>query len=96
MQFFALLRRNTAKFTDADFAPVLPAEAQQRRRLYVEGAARQVWNRTDLPGAALMLEAADEPAARSQLATLPLIEAHMREIDALVPLAPYPGFGPAK
>ena len=31
MQFFALLTRNTQKFTDADFAPLLPGEAEQRR-----------------------------------------------------------------
>ena len=94
MQFFALLRRNTDRFTDADFAPLLPDEAQQRRALYAEGSARQVCNRTDRPGSALMLEADSDAAALAKLGTLPLIKAGMMEIDAVVPLAPYPGFGP--
>ncbi|ETA72176.1 MULTISPECIES: hypothetical protein [Mesorhizobium] len=47
MQFFALLTRNTAKFADADFAPLLPGEAEQRRTLYAEGAVRQVWHDGD-------------------------------------------------
>ena len=41
-----------------------------------------------------MLEADNEPAARTQLASLPLVRANMMLVDALVPLAPYPGFGP--
>ncbi len=94
MQFFALLRRNTKTFTDADFAPLLPDEAQQRRALYAEGTARQVWNRTDLPGSALMLEADSHEAALARLATLPLLKAGMMDIDVVVPLTPYPGFGP--
>ena len=94
MQFFALLRRDTDRFKDADFAPHLPDEAEQRRRLYAEGAARSVWNRTDRPGSALMLEADDLAGARAQLDSLPLIKTGMMLVDALVPLTPYPGFGP--
>ena len=94
MQLFALLRRNTERFADADFAPLLPAEAEQRRHLYARGVARQVWNRGDEPGSALLLEAADRAEAEADLATLPLVKAGMMEVVALVPLAPYPGFGP--
>ncbi|WP_352792887.1 hypothetical protein [Mesorhizobium sp. M0243] len=36
MQFFALLTRNTENFADADFAPLLPGEAEQRRTLYAK------------------------------------------------------------
>src|SRR3569623_2168524 len=90
MQFFALLRRDTDRFKDADFAPHLPDGAEQRRRLYAEGAARSVWNRTDRPGAALMLEADDLAAAQTRLESLPLVRAHMMLVAALVPLAPYP------
>ena len=94
MQFIALLRRDTERFKDTDFAPRLPEEAEQRRRLYVEGFARQVWNRTDIPGAALLIEAADAGAARDGLDTLPLVKTGMMLVDTLAPLAPYPGFGP--
>ncbi|MEO5758419.1 MAG: hypothetical protein ABIQ51_16335 [Mesorhizobium sp.] len=96
MQFFALLTRNTEKFADADFAPLLPGEAEQRRTLYAEGAVRQVWNRGDMPGSGMMLEAASDAEARGHLATLPLVEAGMMDITALVPLNPYPGFGPKR
>lgn len=94
MQFFALLRRDTERFKDADFAPHLPDEAEQRRRLYAEGAARSVWNRGDKPGSALLLEADDLGAAQTRLESLPLVKTGMMLVDALVPLAPYPGFGP--
>ena len=94
MQFFALLRRDTERFKDTDFAPHLPHEAEQRRRLYVDNVARQIWNRTDLPGSALLLEASDATTARAGLETLPLVQSKMMIVDALVPLAPYPGFGP--
>jgi muconolactone delta-isomerase len=94
MQFFALLRRNTERFTDADFAPILPDESAQRRVLYAKGVVRQVWNRGDLPGTGFMLEVASADEAQQQIDTLPLIKAGMMEVTALVPLAPYPGFGP--
>ena len=96
MQFFALLTRNTEKFGDADFAPLLPGEAEQRRALYAEGAVRQVWNRGDIPGSGLMFEAADDTEVRGYLATLPLIKAGMMDVTAIVPLNPYPGFGPKR
>lgn len=96
MQFFALLTRNTAKFGDADFAPLLPGEAEQRRTLYAEGAVRQVWNRGDIPGTGMMFEAANDAEVRGYLATLPLIKAGMMDITAIVPLNPYPGFGPKR
>jgi hypothetical protein len=94
MQFFALFRRNTEKFTDADFAPFLPEEAEQRRALYAQGVVRQVWNRGDLPGSGLMFESADASEVRQHIDTLPLVKAGMMEVVALVPLNPYPGFGP--
>ncbi|WP_296745032.1 muconolactone Delta-isomerase family protein [Mesorhizobium sp.] len=96
MQFFALLARNTQKFSDADFAPLLPGEAEQRRTLYAQGAVRQVWNRGDIPGSGMMFEAVDEKEVRGLLATLPLVETGMMDIAAIVPLNPYPGFGPKR
>lgn len=96
MQFFALLARNTQKFTDADFAPLLPSEGEQRRTLYAEGAVRQVWNRGDIPGTGMMFEAGSDAEVRGHLATLPLVKAGMMEITAVVSLNPYPGFGPKR
>ena len=96
MQFFALLTRNTEKFSDADFAPLLPGEAEQRCTLYAEGAVRQVWNRGDIPGSGMMFEAGSDADVRHHLATLPLVKAGMMDIAAIVPLNPYPGFGPKR
>ncbi|MER9601739.1 hypothetical protein NKJ11_05880 [Mesorhizobium sp. M0243] len=59
-----------------------------------EGAVRQVWNRGDIPGSGMMFEAADDAEVRGHLATLPLVKAGMMDIAAIVPLKPYPGFGP--
>ena len=94
MQFLALLRRNTEQFTDADFAPLLPDEAQQRRRLYADGALRQIWSRGDTPGNVMLFEAADAGTVQAHLDALPLVKAGMMSIAPLVALQPYPGFGP--
>lgn len=96
MQFFAVLKRNTEKFSDADFAPILPDEAEQRRTLYIEGGVRQIWNRGDMPGSCLMCEAESDVAVRRQLSTLPLIKAGMMEVVSVIALNPYPGFGPKR
>jgi len=49
-----------------------------------------------MPGAAILWEAAGEAEVRAALESLPVFRAGMLEIVALVPLEPYPGFGPAK
>ncbi len=94
MQFMTLSRRRTDKFSDADFAPHIPDEMQQARALYAEGSVRQIWRRDDLPGACILWEADSEQSVREMLNRLPLVRAGMLEIIALIPLKPYPGFGP--
>ncbi len=94
MQFMTLSRRRTEKFSDAEFAPYLPDETQQARTLYAEGFLRQIWRRDDLPGACILWEADSEEHVRELLNRLPLFRAGMLEIVALIPLKPYPGFGP--
>jgi muconolactone delta-isomerase len=94
VQFLTLSRRDTETFSEAEFAPRLEDEAQRARTLYSQGFIRQIWHRGDLPGACLLIEAPDENAVRKTLATLPLVEAGMLTIDAVVPLKPYGGFGP--
>ena len=41
-----------------------------------------------------MFEAQSDTEVRRQVATLPLVKAGMMDLVALVPLNPYPGFGP--
>ena len=93
MQFMILFRR-AERFADADFAPRLEEEAERARALYAEGFIRQVWQRGDVGGACALVEADSEEGVRATLATLPLVKAGMLEIDAVIPLKPYRGFGP--
>ncbi len=94
MQFTVLTRRKTEQFTDAQFAPLLDGEADRVRELYAEGFIRQIWMRGDTPGAFMMVEAVDEKDVRDRLHTLPLHQAGMLELIALIPLRPYRAFCP--
>lgn len=95
MQFVVLTRRRSEAFTDADYTPArLEEEAQAVRRLYIEGAIRQIWHRKDIGGACLLMETETEDDIRRLLGSLPLFAAGMQEAMAIVPLSPYRGFGP--
>ncbi|MGD0801324.1 MAG: muconolactone Delta-isomerase family protein [Terracidiphilus sp.] len=96
MQFVSLSRRRIDAFPPAAFTPELIArEGQRVKELYASGILRQIWRRGDIPGAAILWEAPSEAEVRAAIASLPLSEAGMLEILALVPLEPYPGFAPA-
>lgn len=97
MQFLSLSRRRTDAFPPESFTGELAVrETQRAKELYAAGTLRQIWKRGDLPGAAILWEAASEADARAALASLPFSQAGMLEILAFVPLEPYPGFGPGK
>lgn len=93
MQFFAVLRRRTEAFSDAEFAERLEAEAECVRSLYARGVVRGAWSREDVPGAVLLLEAPSAQAAREALESLPLLRGGMLELQFL-PVRGYRGFGP--
>ncbi len=93
MQFLTLSRRRTDQFPPEAFTPDLTARESQRvKALYASGILRQVWKRADTPGAAILWEAPGEASVRAALESLPIYQAGMLEIVALVPLEPYPGF----
>ena len=94
MQFLAILKRNSDRFTDADFQPFLGHEVEKARALYVEGFIRQIWHRGDVGGACMLIEAESEELVRNTLGTLPLVAADMLDIVSVIPLKPYGGFGP--
>jgi hypothetical protein len=97
MQFLSLSRRRTDAFPPESFTPeLLSGETRRVKELYAAGVLRQVWKRSDMPGAAIVWEAASEAEARAAVESLPIFQAGMLEIVAMVPLEPYPGFGPAK
>ncbi len=67
-------------------------ESRRVKELYAAGILRQIWLRGDLPGAAILWEAAGEAEVREAIGSLPIFTAGMLELVALVPLRPYPGF----
>jgi muconolactone delta-isomerase len=93
MQFLSLSRRRTTEFPSEAFTPDLVArEGQRVRQLYASGILRQIWKRADTPGASILWEAPSEAEVREALASLPIYQAGMLEIQTLIPLEPYPGF----
>ena len=62
------------------------------RETYGVEIIRQIWSRTDVPGACLLIEAANESAARVAIEGLPLMKAGKLEIETFIPLQSYRGF----
>ena len=95
MQFLSVSRRRTDAFPPEAWTPELvAAEGERVRELYAAGVVRTIWRRKDMPGAAMILEAASEEDARAALASLPLAQRGMLEVVVFTALEPYPAFGP--
>jgi muconolactone delta-isomerase len=96
MQFLSLSRRLVDQFPPEAFSPELMGRETVRvRELYAAGLLRQIWLRGDIPGSSILWEASSEAEVRDALASLPVLQAGLLEIVAVIPLKPYPGFGPA-
>ncbi|HEY0797647.1 MAG TPA: YciI family protein [Candidatus Baltobacteraceae bacterium] len=93
MQFLAITRRLTERFSDADFAAVLEPEAERARTLHSEGLFRSIFSRGDIPGAVIMLEANDLDEAQRIVGTLPFAQKGLMDVQ-LIELRPYRGFAP--
>jgi len=93
MQFLAMTRRHSDRFTELDFAAMLEAEAEHARSLYASGAFRQIYTRGDESGAVMVIEAADLAEARSIMESLPFARKNMIHIE-IIELRPYRGFAP--
>jgi uncharacterized protein YciI len=91
MKFLAVTRRHTDRFSEAQFAEYLPAEADRARANYAAGAFREIYSRGDIPGAVIVIEAPDLEAAAALMAALPLSQNDMMEVE-VIPLRPYRGF----
>lgn len=95
MQFLSLSRRLVDKFPPEAFTPELARRETARvRELYAAGTLRQIWKRGDTHGASILWEAASEADVRAAIESLPIFQAGLLEIAILIPLEPYPGFGP--
>jgi hypothetical protein len=96
MQFLVVNKRNTEKFSEADFTPKIPLEVRRVQELYSESFIRQIWHRADTPGGILLVEAESVEGVRGTLGTLPMVAAGLVEVAMIVPLRPFAGFGPPK
>jgi muconolactone delta-isomerase len=93
-QFLALVKRNYARFTEADFTPLLEGEAERARQLYAQGIFRAMWSRKDAPGSAILIEAETQADAEGAVTSLPLAAKGMLDVEFVIALGPYRGFGP--
>lgn len=88
-----MLRRKTESFAQAQFDVLLDDEAEAVRRLYAQGVVRQAWSRDDVLGGCLLLDVESLAHAEVAIASLPLAQRGMTEVQ-FIPLRGYRGFGP--
>jgi muconolactone delta-isomerase len=94
VQVLAVVRRRTETFSDDQFASLLEPEAQAIRTLYAQGIVRIIWSREDTLGAVALFEANSVEHVRAIVDGFPLMQAGMLELQMLIPLKGYRGFGP--
>ncbi len=88
MKILVLAKRHGQVPTEA-MQPHFAAEVQAIWDLYARGIVREFYTRADQPGAAILtVESETVPAAERALATLPLVELNLIDLD-LIPLAPF-------
>ena len=93
-QFIAICRRSYGRFSESDFTQeLLDAEAERVRELHAQGTFRTVWGHKSPAGAVVLIEADSREAVDAVLATLPLRERDMLDVEVLE-TGPYRGFGP--
>ena len=85
------LEKEIPGIPDDAYEPHLKAEAFKAWEYYQSGVIRELYFRSDWPGAVLILECRDTDEARQILTQLPLVKNHLIEFD-IIPLIPYPGF----
>jgi muconolactone delta-isomerase len=91
MKFLAITRRRIESFGEAEFTEALAAEADAAREAYARGDFRELYSRGDVPGAVLVIEAADIEGAWALIEDLPLFQRGMMDVE-VIPLRPYRGF----
>jgi muconolactone delta-isomerase len=91
MQFLTVSRRVESAGAPGD--ALVRAEVQRALVLYAEGYMRQLWHRSDGPGACVLWEVEDDRQLWEMLKSLPLLQAGMVEVT-VIPLRPWAGFAP--
>lgn len=75
-----------------EMQPHFTAEVRAVWDLYTKGICREFYTRADQPGPAILeVESESVETARQALATLPLVERNLLELE-MIPLAPFTGF----
>lgn len=64
------------------------AEAEKAWQLYTSSLFREIYYRTDQPGAVVILECVDVEEAKAVLGTLPMVDASVLDFD-IIPLGPF-------
>lgn len=77
-----------AHATEEDFANVIDAELARAKELVDQGVIVHGYHRTDLVGAALIVDAETVEIARDIFATLPAVAAGLVETESIMPLIP--------
>ncbi|MBH8561404.1 hypothetical protein I8748_04290 [Nostoc sp. CENA67] len=67
---------------------LLPAEAKKVWEFHKNESIRQIFLRKDVPGAVILLEGNDIEQAKATVATLPMVEANVLDVE-FIPVAPY-------
>ena len=93
MQFLTVSQR--VEGAQAPGEELVRAEVQRALVLYAEGHMRQLWHRTDGPGACVLWEVEDEGRLRELLKSLPMFQAGLVGVT-VIPLRPWAGFAPEK
>ncbi len=90
MKILVLAQRHGQTTVD-QMRPLFKAEVQAVWDLYAQGVVREFYTRADQGGPAILsVECDNVEAAKKALATLPLVEKNMIDLD-FVPLAPFNG-----
>ncbi len=90
MKILVLAERHAATSLD-QMRPHFKAEVQAVWDLYTRGIVREFYTRADGGGPAILaVESDDVETAKKALASLPLVEKHMIDLE-YVPLAPFNG-----
>ncbi len=90
MRILVLAQRHGQTTLD-EMRPLFKAEVEAVWDLYTQGVIREFYTRADQGGPAILsVECEDVEAAKKALATLPLVEKNLIDLE-YVPLAPFRG-----
>lgn len=93
MQYLVINTRKTEGVDPDEFKAKVGGEIARVKEFYADEFLRTIWHRGgDTPGGVLLVEAETEDAVRDKLATLPLVDAGIVEVSAIIPLKPFAGF----